>query len=225
MPLLMIDLDNTLVDRDAAFREAAAAFLAEHALPAGDLARLLALDASGYTPRREVAGAMTDRYGPAVPVSAVRRFLDHGAAERVTLPESTRRALGRARADGWTCVIVTNGRVAQQETKIRNTGLDGLVHGWVVSEAIGHRKPAPEAFEAAAAIVGASLDGAWVIGDSPHADIRGAIGIDARSVWVSGGRPWTETAYRPTQTATDAASAIDHVTGRAPGYGTNSISG
>ncbi len=33
-PLLMIDLDNTLVDRDAAFRTAAAAFLAEQTLPA-----------------------------------------------------------------------------------------------------------------------------------------------------------------------------------------------
>ena len=225
MPLLMIDLDNTLVDRDAAFGAAAAAFLAEHALPADDLAWLLALDASGYAPRREVAGAMTDRYGQAVPVSAVRRFLDHGAAERVTLPEPTRRALDRARADGWTCVIVTNGRVAQQETKIRNTGLDSLVHGWVVSEAVGHKKPARQIFEAAATTVGASLDGAWLIGDSPHADIQGAVGIGARSVWVSGGRPWAETAYRPTQTADDAASAIDYVTGHVPGYGTNSISG
>lgn len=38
MPLLMLDLDNTLVDRDAAFREAAAALLAEHALPESDIA-------------------------------------------------------------------------------------------------------------------------------------------------------------------------------------------
>lgn len=47
----MIDLDNTLGDRDAAFRAAAAAFLAEQVLPADDLARLLTLDASGYAPR------------------------------------------------------------------------------------------------------------------------------------------------------------------------------
>jgi putative hydrolase of the HAD superfamily len=214
MPLLMIDLDNTLVDRDAAFRDAAAAFLAERALPAGDLAWLLALDASGYTPRGEVARALADRYGSAAPEPAVRAFLDSGAATRVTLREPVRRALTGAVAAGWACTIVTNGRVAQQETKIRLTGLDGLVHSWVISEAVGCRKPDPEIFRAAADTVGASLDGAWMIGDSPHADVRGALTVGVHSLWVSDGRPWTETAYRPTHIAADTASALDHVVGR-----------
>ncbi|MEV2217234.1 HAD family hydrolase [Streptomyces sp. NPDC050997] len=213
MPLLMIDLDNTLVDRDSAFREAVASFLVEYALPADDLPRLLALDASGYTPRADVARAMIDRYGATVPGSAVHALLDHGAAERVTLPEPTRRALDEAVAGGWTCVIVSNGRVAQQETKIRITGLDRLVHGWVVSEAVGHKKPAPEIFQAAASLVGAQLNGAWMIGDSPHADVRGAMCVDAHSVWVSGGRPWTEVDYRPTRIARDTATAIHQVVG------------
>ncbi|MFF0159716.1 HAD family hydrolase [Streptomyces sp. NPDC005263] len=213
MPLLMIDLDNTLVDRDAAFREALASFLAEYALPAGDLPGLLALDASGYTPRPDVARAMLDRYGATVPDSAVHALLDHGAAERVTLPEPTRRALGEAVAGGWACVIVSNGRVAQQETKIRITGLDRLVHGWVVSEAVGHKKPAPEIFHAAASLVGARPDGAWMIGDSAHTDVRGAKDVDAHSVWVSGGRPWTEAGYRPTRIARDTAGAIRQVVG------------
>jgi putative hydrolase of the HAD superfamily len=213
MTLLMIDLDNTLVDRDAAFRGAAAAVLAEHGLPAGDLAWLTALDASGYTPRREVARAMAQRYGSSFPETAVQAFLDHGAAERVTLPEDVRRALGEAVAAGWTCVVVTNGREAQQETKIRRTGLDTLVHGWVVSETVGHEKPAPEIFRIAADTAGTSLEGAWMIGDSPHTDVLGATGVGARSVWVSGGRPWTETAYGPTHVAPDAAAAVRHVVG------------
>lgn len=206
MPLLLIDLDNTLVDRDAAFREAAAGFLADHALPETEFDWLTTLDGSGYTPRQDVARAMVERYG--LPEDPVRRLLDDGVAEYVALTDATRRALIEARANGWTCVIVTNGRVAQQETKIRSTGLDRLVHAWVVSEAVGHKKPAPEIFEAAAAAAGASLRGARVIGDSPHADIRGAIGIGARSVWVSGGRVWGEAGYRPTWVAPDAAAAI-----------------
>jgi putative hydrolase of the HAD superfamily len=208
----MLDPDNTLVDRDAAFRSALTAFLAEHALPEADLAWLMSVDAGGYTPRQEVARAMADRYGDALPESAVRTLLDRGAADRVVLPEVTRDALGRAVAGGWTCVIVTNGRVTQQEAKIRKTGLDRFVHGWVISEAAGHKKPSPDIFRAAAA-VGAPLHGAWVLGDSPHADILGATGLGARSVWVSNGRPWTEAAYRPTHIADDAASAINHVVG------------
>jgi len=209
----MLDLDNTLVDRDAAFRDAASEFLAAYGLPGDDLAWLMSVDASGYTPRQTIAEAMTERYGGNVPDDAVGTFLDRGAADRVTLAEPTRDALAKAVAAGWTCVIVTNGRVAQQELKIRHTGLDAIVHGWVISESAGHKKPAPEIFHAAAAEVGASLRSSWVVGDSAQADIRGATGIDARSVWVSNGRPWTEPAFRPTHIAVDAASAIHHVIG------------
>lgn len=208
MPLLMIDLDNTLVDRDAAFRRAAGAFLARHGLPEPDLDWLIALDASGYTPRPEVARALSERYGDALRQEHVRDLLDHGVAEHVTLPDATREALAAAVADGWTCVIVTNGRVAQQEFKIRSTSLDRLVHGWVISEAVGHKKPAPEIFHAAAEATGGSLEGAWMIGDAAHADVRGALGVGARSVWVSGGRAWMEAAYRPTRVARGAAAAI-----------------
>lgn len=209
MPLLMIDLDNTLVDRDAAFRAAASAFLAEHGLPEGDLDWVMALDGSGLTPRQEVASALSERYG----ALDSRDFLDRGAADRITLDDPVREALVEAVADGWTCVIVTNGRTVQQEAKIRNTGLDRLVHGWVISEAAGHRKPEPEIFQAAAAVAGIPLDDSWMIGDSGPADIGGALGVGARSVWVSGGRTWTDTGYRPTFTAPDTASAIRRATG------------
>ncbi|MFF1418043.1 HAD family hydrolase [Streptomyces sp. NPDC058280] len=212
MPLLMLDLDNTLVDRDAAFRDATAAFLAEHALPESDIAWVMSVDASGYTPRQVVAQAMAERYGASLPASAIRILLDSGAADRVVLPEAIRGALGKAVADGWTCAIVTNGPTAQQETKIRNSGLDKLVHGWAISEEVGQKKPAPEIFRAAAAAVGASLHGAWVVGDSPQADIAGANGLNLRSIWVSSGRPWTETSYRPTLVADDAASGINFIT-------------
>ncbi|MFD6175064.1 HAD family hydrolase [Streptomyces coeruleorubidus] len=210
MPLLLLDLDNTLVDRDAAFRTAVVDFLAEHSLPASDLTWVMAIDASGYTARHEVAEALTDRYGGVVPTTTIRTLLDTGAADRVLLAPSSRETLGKAQADGCTCVIVTNGRTVQQEAKIRNTGLDQLVQGWVISEGVGHKKPEPEIFQAAAATVSLPLQGAWVIGDSPHADIAGAHTLGLRSVWVTDGRAWTQASYRPTHVADDVASAINH---------------
>lgn len=188
MPLLMLDLDNTLIDRDAAFRKAVREFLSAHGLPPDDVTWLMAADAGGYTPRRDLARAMTERYDGTVPDDAILTFLDRGAADHVTLAEPTRDALTKAVTAGWTCVIVTNGRVAQQELKIRHTGLDALVHGWVISESVGHKKPAPEIFHAAAATVGEPLHASWMIGDSAQADIRGAAGVDACGVWVSNGR-------------------------------------
>ncbi|MFJ6069293.1 HAD family hydrolase [Streptomyces sp. NPDC093065] len=199
MPLLLLDLGNTRIDRDAAFRDAVAAFLAGHGLPAGDLTWLTALDAGGSTPRHEVAAAVIDRYGGAVPAAAVRSLPDHGAAGRAVLTDSAREALERARSGGWTCVIVTNGRTAQQEAKIRRTGLDRHVRGWVVSEAVGHSKPDPVIFRAAAEAAGTPLAGADALG--------------LRSVWVSNGRSWSEDAFRPTHVAGEVDTAIDHALG------------
>lgn len=214
MPLLLLDLDNTLIDRDAAFRAAATDLLSAHGLPAADVDWLMAVDAGGFAARRDVGAALLDRYGDAVPAAAVAEFLDRGAADRVTLATRTRDALTLANAAGWRCVIVTNGRTAQQRAKVRVTGLDALVHGCAISEEVGHRKPEPGIFVAAARIGEQSLFGAWMIGDSPAADIGGACGIGIASVWLSAGRRWTEAAFRPTRVACDIASAIGEVMDR-----------
>ncbi|MCX5386289.1 HAD hydrolase-like protein [Streptomyces sp. NBC_00083] len=85
-----------------------------------------------------------------------------------------------------------------------------LVQGRGVSESVGHKRPDPRIFRAPAATAGASLDGAWVIGDSPHADIAGAHTLGLRSVWVAHGHAWAEANFRLTHAADDGATAIDH---------------
>ncbi|MFF4444527.1 hypothetical protein [Streptomyces sp. NPDC001502] len=52
---------------------------------------------------------MTDRYRDLAPAEAVHALPDQGAADRVAPADSSRAALDKARAGGWTCVIVTNG--------------------------------------------------------------------------------------------------------------------
>jgi putative hydrolase of the HAD superfamily len=171
----------------------------------------MSLDASGYTARDVVASAMANRYEGAAPVSTIRALLDNGAADRVVLEAESKQALVSARVQGWTCMIITNGRTVQQEAKIRNTGLDQLVHGWVVSEEVGYKKPAPEIFHAAADIAQLPLQDAWVIGDSAQADVGGAVTLGLQSVWVSNNRIWSHDAYEPTEISNDVASAIQRI--------------
>lgn len=208
--LLLLDLDGTLIDRDRSFRAAGARFLAGHGIT-GDVDWLLAADGHGYTPRAQLATAMSARH-PELPAAAVAAFLDRGAADDVRLADDVREALVALRADGWRLAVVTNGGAEQQVAKLARTGLDRLTDAQVVSEAAGVAKPDPAIFALAAERAGGSLAGAWVVGDSAGNDIAGAAAAGCRSVWISGGREWTEPGYAPTAVAGDVVEALRWIT-------------
>lgn len=211
MPLLLLDLDDTLIDRTAAFRLGVVDLLARYELPAADLDWVLRLDAGGEAPREAVAAAMVHRYGLTLPVATLVAQLRRAVVEHVTLAETTRRSLRRAVDGAWVPVIVTNGAMSQQEAKIRAVGLDELVAGWVTSEAAGFAKPDPEIFRAAARLVDLSLDGAWMLGDNPQKDIAGAAALGLRTVWLARGRRWSHATFAPSFVADGPADAIGHV--------------
>lgn len=63
VPLLMIDLDNTLVDRAAAFLAWAESLRRDHVPDdEGAVAWLVEADADGYTPRDRLAQTARDRF-------------------------------------------------------------------------------------------------------------------------------------------------------------------
>ncbi len=206
----MIDLDNTLIDRDAGFRTGLVAILADHGLPADHADWIMPFDDRGYAPRPVVAKAMLDRLDLDITEDDLIEALYRGSRENARLAPETAAAIGRARADGHRVVIVTNGPVAGQGEKIRNAGLDRLVDASIASEAVGVDKPEPAIFHAAAAAVGGSLDDAWMIGDRDDADILGAHRLGVPSVWLHLGRDWAPADYRPTHIADSVVDAIEH---------------
>jgi putative hydrolase of the HAD superfamily len=230
-PLLLFDLDNTLIDRNQAFRGWAQRFLRARALPLEDLGWLSTLDCGGYFPREALLRATASRYGLHV---SLEKLLDDYAETMIELidcPEEHRAALRKARAAGWTLGIVSNGSTKQQQAKIERTGLDGLVDGWIISEEANCEKPDPLIFRLAAdrcrrgsadwsSLSDLAGDGdwtrsTWMVGDHAPADIAGAAVAGLRSVWLDHGRPWPELDYRPTITATGIPEAVDEVL-RAP---------
>ncbi|MFE9427681.1 HAD family hydrolase [Kitasatospora sp. NPDC006697] len=226
MPLLLLDLDNTLLPRDAAFRAWAECFLAEHRLPVTELSWLTTLDGGGHVPRGTVLGAARRRYGLAQPVEELLAQYQRAINSHIRCPDSHLAALRTARTAGWTLAIVSNGRTTAQLEKIRRTGLSALVDAWVVSEEARCAKPDPLIFEIAAQRCGIAPTGggdlaadSWVIGDHALADIAGAEAAGLRSVWLHHGRPWAEAGYRPTLIAPGLPEAIGLVLG-APGIGT-----
>ncbi|MGK5680064.1 HAD family hydrolase [Actinoplanes sp. URMC 104] len=200
--LLLLDLDNTLIDRTAAFKAWAAARFGE-----SEVAWLTEEDRDGYRPREELAALIADRYR--LDAGDVLVELRAGMVEHLEPDPRVADALTALAGAGYVPVVVTNGLVAQQEAKLRRTGLDRLVAGWTVSEAAGVRKPDRRIFELAAASVGHPLtDGGWMVGDHPEFDIAGGAAAGLRTGWVSAGRSWPAHLNRPTLSAPDCATLL-----------------
>ncbi len=208
MRLLLLDLDNTLLDREQAFMSWARNFLADLGAPPADLEWLLDIDGDGFVPRHDLAAALCDRYGLRVSVDVVVERIYAGVLRHTRLEPLVACALSIARQAGWVPVVVSNGVTFQQEAKIRMSGLDRYLADWVISEEVGVRKPDPAIFEIAADRARMRLDGAWMVGDSPQADIFGASNIGLPSVWLHRGRRWTERDFGPTRTADGPLAAL-----------------
>lgn len=211
MPLLLLDLDNTLLDRAGPFRAWGQRFLAEIGAPDTDIDWLLSIDADGLTDRWDVADAIRDRYRLRTPSIDLVEALHDGVVEHTRLDPLIACALRIADDAGWVPVVVSNGAVRQQDAIIRKTGLDRYVADWVISEEAGVSKPNPRIFVLAAQRVRMQLRGSWVVGDSPEADIGGAAAVGLPSVWLHRGRSWMESRFAPTRTADGLIPAVSAV--------------
>ncbi len=212
MPLLLVDLDNTLIDRAGTFGRWAREFALARGGSAADAQWMVAADRDGLEPRERLAALISERFemgelGEAGLLAELR-----GGLVRQVIPDgAVARALRDACAAGWVPFVVTNGTVEQQERKLRHAGLDLEVAGWVISEGAGIRKPDPGIFKLAAAQAGQSLEGAWMIGDSAEADIGGARSAGLPGIWLHRGRPWPLAAFRPGHIAGSFPRAVSIV--------------
>jgi putative hydrolase of the HAD superfamily len=199
VPLILTALDDTLLDRSGAFRLWAKGFLDELGAPQDDLDWLLSVDADGLTSRWDLADLIRERYQLSNPSIDILEELHEGPLAYEKLDPLVGCALQIAGEAGFVPVVVTNGPVEVEEARIRRTGLDQYVADWVISEQAGVSKPNPRIFAMAAQRVRMRLGGAWVVGDSPEADIGGAAAMGLPSVWLHRGRDWIDNRFAPTR--------------------------
>ncbi len=188
----MVDLDDTLVERPPLFRAWASAFLAEHAMPAGLVDRLVVEDRGGHRPRREFLEAVAGHTGYAGSLDELAADHDDRLGGSYRLTPEVRAALDDVRRAGWHLAVITNGPVARQSTKIRATGLEEIADAVCISHEVGVDKPDPLIFRTAAARAGCTLEGAWMVGDNLDADIAGAQGVGARAAWIKRDEQWID---------------------------------
>lgn len=209
--LLLVDLDNTLVDRAFAFNQWAAEFVRGLGGSAADVAWLIESDNDGYQPRESLANAINARFKTTQGIPALIELLLYEHVGAMVLDSVTAAALDNARSHGWKIGVVTNGTVSQQMLKVKTVGLDKYIDAVVISEAEGVKKPDPGIFHIAAERVGVGLTGSWMVGDHPAADISGGRDAGLATGWVSRGRDWPDGLEPPSLSGTTAADVINAI--------------
>ncbi|WP_406089991.1 HAD family hydrolase [Kitasatospora purpeofusca] len=207
-PLLLVDLDHTLVEREGGPEAWTPTFCATHGLPPEAAPTVFTL----FRADRSPAGfaRIAAHYG--LPHTGADLWEEHVAheADRTHLLPGAPEALAALRAAGWPIAVVTNGCTDIQRAKLTRTGLLPAVDAVVVSEEAGARKPDPAIFHLAAARLGRTLTPTdWMVGNNPATDLRGAHATGLRSIWITPTPPppLPPTHPTPTHTAPDTPTA------------------
>ncbi len=208
---ILFDLDNTLIDRQAAFRSYAADFCHRRLqLPLVEqeqaMQQLLAADDWGYRPRDEFCEWVSGRF-PSAQITPSEVWED--CCQHLPMfvePDSQVQGMLARLADRFRLLAVTNGSGRNQYEKLRRAQLSDYLQEMIVSGEVGYEKPHPAIFEHALAVAGCSADEALVVGDDPWADIDGAKQAGMKACWVSLGRQYP---VGPAQPDEVLASVLD----------------
>jgi putative hydrolase of the HAD superfamily len=171
---VLFDLDNTLVDRDRAFRECTETVFSDAAVRR----ELLQLDDGGHGAREALLDAWERHVGS--PMTQV--MLGSLIADRLQPDRSLLDAL-RSLSASVKLGIITNGGSETQRRKIRTAGLNEVIpheRVWVSAE-VGKAKPDPGIFLLAIQSLGVAAGNCLFIGDHERHDLAGAIAAGMRA--------------------------------------------
>jgi len=188
--LLSLDLDDTLLDTDAAAeqRVEAAVARAREVIPSLDqtLATQALRDAMEANPVTQGRVAVFMHTLGIEPQSeegiAIRAAYNDVLLDAIAWIEGAQEVLAPLR-QRYKLGIVTNGPAFMQWPKLRKFGIQDLVDHVVVSGDLGIHKPDPAIFQHLLAEAGVEAAHAAHVGDSVHSDIAGARAASMTAIW------------------------------------------
>jgi putative hydrolase of the HAD superfamily len=210
----LFDLDNTLVDREAAFRAWAAGEVRGRGGDDADVAAIVAADDGGFSRKEDLADVVRERLGWELSVGETITAFRAGIRANIVAYPGVRQALDELRRRGEKVAVVTNGVGHQQRGKLALTGLDERVDAVVVSEEVGTKKPDPRMITLALEALGmedAPRESVWMIGDAAHADVAVGQAAGVRTAWIGHGRAWSGSAEPPDIAAENTLAAIGKI--------------
>ncbi|MET8868676.1 HAD family hydrolase [Nonomuraea sp. NPDC004580] len=207
---VLFDLDGTLMDHRRAADAGITAWVAEHFPGHPRLTEVAALWAALEVPylamwhagrctvqeqrhlRLQALCAELDVPAPADLGAAYADFAARYRGAWAAFPDAAEAVAGLA---GFALGVLTNGTQPMQEAKVRAIGLAGRVGPVLTGEVLdGCFKPAPEAYERAAAALGLATHEVLLVGDDVVNDVTAPAAAGMHSVWLdrTGAEPGPE---------------------------------
>lgn len=208
--LVIIDVDNTLVDRDSAMLSWGRLLLERESLPQSFLNVILEADAGGATHRDIFLEQLRREFTITESPEEFHEWYTESYVSCFQYEPDSAAALLKFRAAGWVIAVASNGPAKRQTLKLENAGLIQFVDAICTSDEVGVEKPDPRIFQESARRAGCRLAG-WVIGDDPIADIWGGQQSGMHTAWVSHGRKWDEAAREPDIIADSLSCAVNQI--------------
>lgn len=207
-PLVVFDLDDTLVDYDRAILDGLAAFAAERGMGEEGLAFLLDVNRLPLTVE-ETWNRIRARFDLGEDVAVLAEHFQASLPALCRPYPGVVDSLAAVRSAGWRTALLTNGLDHEQRAKL-GSGLFELFDAVLICGPAGPRKPQFDVFHQVAGAAGAAGTGAWMVGDSLVSDIAGGAAAGMVTVWVSHGRTLpADTAVRPDYVVASVREAFD----------------
>ena len=208
----LFDLDNTLIDREAAFFRFATCFYQDRLRKTTSMtqdeavAKMVRWDCDGYADRATMFAKWAAEWPEArLDPERLLPWYRSEMKQHVQPDADINRFLANLNEHQSPWGIVTNGSTTGQHVACRAAGLDQLAPFIIVSEAAGYKKPDPRIFRDALNRTGlSSPEHILFVGDNPHADVDGAKRFGMKTAWVRRDRQFPDDLQTPDY-------VIDHV--------------
>ena len=194
---VLFDLDETLFNRTASLRLFLSDQISRHAelrfiSPEHLVSSFLALDKRGRVPKDQVYSMLLKDSDAVDSNLATVLFHEYETTFwRFAQPfHGMERMFAAIKQLGIKTSIVTNGQTHIQLRTLLALNLDRLVDDYLISEAVGLRKPDGEIFELAADRLTVKPRECIFVGDTAATDIVGAQQSGMKGVWFPNGAEW-----------------------------------
>ena len=208
---IMMDIDNTLLDFDAAEHKALLETLQQFSLPCDEAAvsRYHEINSllwgelnKGKIRRDKLVVERFDRFveeiGAAAKATELNRaYTEHLATHADVIP-GAEEALQEL-AEVATMIAVSNGTESVERGRLKLSGFEKYFDDIFISEPVGVSKPNPKIFQKAMRKLGIEhSDKVLVVGDSLSADIQGGVNAGLDTCWVNMNGLENESGLTPT---------------------------